>query len=236
MLQRKKHSRRQNRPELLAPRKKLHVKRGDQVYILAGNDRGKTGVIQKIIRVAAPIYAKVIVEGINMAKKAVRANPQLGIAGGLISVERPLPVSKVKLVNDQATQPKKGAKKTAAKKPATDQATNVSEPAVTEEAKPEKAAAPKKKAASKAAEETAEPKKAPAKRASTASKTANKAEKAETATEEKAAAPKKRTTKKAEPARDTIGENEVADMAVPSDEQTPEMPANDGGSHPADVE
>ena len=68
----------------------LKIKRGDQVVILSGKDKGKTGTVTK----AMPKDAKVIVGGINVAtrhRKPSQANPQ----GGLERVEVPLHVSKV---------------------------------------------------------------------------------------------------------------------------------------------
>ncbi|MGB4140834.1 MAG: 50S ribosomal protein L24, partial [Limnochordia bacterium] len=64
---------------------KVHVKSGDQVEILTGNDRGKRGRVLQVY----PKTGKVIVEGINIQKKHTRptqSNPQGGI------IERPGPI------------------------------------------------------------------------------------------------------------------------------------------------
>ena len=74
-------------------KKSLHVKTGDRVIVTAGKDKGKTGNVKKSI----PSEAKVIVEGVNMVTKAQKANPMLGIQGGLNKVEKPIPSSKVML-------------------------------------------------------------------------------------------------------------------------------------------
>ena len=66
------------------------VKRDDQVQVIAGKDRGKRGKVRRII----PAEGRVVVEGINVVKKAMRrteANPQ----GGLLTRELPLPLDRV---------------------------------------------------------------------------------------------------------------------------------------------
>lgn len=72
---------------------KMHVKKGDNVKILCGKDKGKTG---EIIR-AIPQKQRVVVQGANMMKKAQRPtqqNPQ----GGILTIEAPLHVSNVMLI------------------------------------------------------------------------------------------------------------------------------------------
>lgn len=71
---------------------------GDKVQVMRGKDAGKQGTILKIIEKEAKFGTKkvsVIVEGINKAKRAVKPNPQLGIAGGLIDMEKPIDISNV---------------------------------------------------------------------------------------------------------------------------------------------
>ena len=66
------------------------IKKGDQVIVLSGKDKGRTGEVVK----AMPREDKVVVSGVNVAvrhKKPSQANPQ----GGLERVEAPLHVSKV---------------------------------------------------------------------------------------------------------------------------------------------
>ena len=72
---------------------KLHVKKGDTVKVLSGKDKGKQG---KILR-AIPAKERVVVEGVNIVKKAQRPtqqNPQ----GGITTMEAPLNESNVMLV------------------------------------------------------------------------------------------------------------------------------------------
>ena len=77
-----------------------HVKQGDIVMVTAGNDRGRTGKVLRVI----PADDKVVVEGVNVRKKHVKpsqANPQ----GGLERVEAPIHVSKVALEDPKTGKP-----------------------------------------------------------------------------------------------------------------------------------
>ena len=74
---------------------KMRIKKGDQVIVLSGKDKGKTGTVT----LAMPKDSKVIVGGVNVAtrhRKPSQANPQ----GGLEKIEAPLHVSKVAHVVD----------------------------------------------------------------------------------------------------------------------------------------
>lgn len=76
----------------------MHIRVDDTVMVIAGNDRGETGKVQKVIRDKAtrrPV--KVIVEGMNRVYKHVRRsqrNPQ----GGRLSTEMPMSIAKVQLI------------------------------------------------------------------------------------------------------------------------------------------
>lgn len=72
---------------------KMTIRKGDTVKVISGKDRGKTG---KVLR-SVPEKSRVVVEKVNMAKKAMRPtqqNPQ----GGISTVEAPIHVSNVMLV------------------------------------------------------------------------------------------------------------------------------------------
>ena len=75
-------------------KKSLHVKTGDRVVVTAGKDKGKQGNVKKSI----PSKSQVVVEGLNMKTKAQKANPMLGIQGGLNKIEAPLDSSNVMIV------------------------------------------------------------------------------------------------------------------------------------------
>lgn len=68
---------------------KLHVHKGDTVLVLAGKDRGKEGTVVRTF----PRDSKVIVEGVNIVKKHMRAGR--GIQAGIIEKAMPLHVSNV---------------------------------------------------------------------------------------------------------------------------------------------
>ena len=73
------------------------VKKGDQVIVKTGKSKGLKGTVLRYIG-----DCKVLVEGVNMVKKHVKENPQLGTKGGVVEQEAPMHVSNVALVN-QAT-------------------------------------------------------------------------------------------------------------------------------------
>jgi large subunit ribosomal protein L24 len=72
---------------------KMRVKRGDEDVVIAGKDKGASGKILKVL----PAKGRVVVEGVNMIKRATRANPQKNIKGGLLEREAPIAVSNVLL-------------------------------------------------------------------------------------------------------------------------------------------
>ncbi len=69
------------------------IKRGDEVVVITGKDRGKRG---KVLRVVGD---RVIVEGVNIVKKHQKPNPVLGIEGGIVEREAPIHISNVMLFN-----------------------------------------------------------------------------------------------------------------------------------------
>jgi large subunit ribosomal protein L24 len=71
---------------------KCHIKKGDTVTVIAGDDKGKSG---KVLQ-TAPNTGRALVEGINMVKKHMRKteeNPQ----GGVVEMEAPLAISNLKV-------------------------------------------------------------------------------------------------------------------------------------------
>ena len=71
------------------------IRKGDEVVVLAGKDKGKTGTVLGVLN----DEAKVIVENINMAKRHTRGNPMQGIAGGIVEKEMPIHISNVAIWN-----------------------------------------------------------------------------------------------------------------------------------------
>ena len=94
-----------------ATRKKTHVKKGDQVTVIAGNFKGESG---RVLQVNSR-KDQVIVEGVRKIKKHAQKSqdrPQ----GGIIEREGPIHISNVKLVEAATAEDKKADKKTKANK------------------------------------------------------------------------------------------------------------------------
>lgn len=72
------------------------IRKGDQVVVIAGRDRGTKGTV-----LARVDDRHVLVEGVNVVKKAVRPNPTLGIEGGIVDKTLPIDQSNVMLVNPE---------------------------------------------------------------------------------------------------------------------------------------
>ena len=80
--------------------KKLNIKKGDTVYVNAGNDKGKTGKVLTVI----PAKDRAIVEGINLVSKHTKPNakqPQ----GGIIKQEAGIHISNLQLIDPQSGKP-----------------------------------------------------------------------------------------------------------------------------------
>ena len=73
------------------------IRKGDEVIAIAGKDKGRRGYVTEIRK-----DGRVLVEGLNIAKKHVRPNPQEGVQGGIVDQEMPLQISNVMLYNPQA--------------------------------------------------------------------------------------------------------------------------------------
>ena len=71
------------------------IRRDDEVIVLAGKDKGKTGKVTKVL----VEDSKVFVEGINLIKKHQKPVPQLQQPGGIVEKEAPLHVSNIAIVN-----------------------------------------------------------------------------------------------------------------------------------------
>ncbi|MCC5862748.1 MAG: 50S ribosomal protein L24 [Gammaproteobacteria bacterium] len=70
------------------------IKKGDEVVVIAGKDKGRRGTVLRIVS-----EERLVVEGVNVARKHVRPNPQQGIQGGIVDKEMPLHRSNVMLWN-----------------------------------------------------------------------------------------------------------------------------------------
>jgi large subunit ribosomal protein L24 len=75
------------------------LKKGDDVIVTTGRDKGKRGTVLRRVD-----ENHVLVEGVNRVKKHVRPNPMKGQTGGIIDKEMPIHVSNVALFNPQTKQ------------------------------------------------------------------------------------------------------------------------------------
>jgi len=75
------------------------LKRDDQVIVIAGKDKGKTGKISTVLA-----NGKIIIEGVNTVKKHQKPNPQAGVTGGIIEQEAPIEVSNVAILNSATSK------------------------------------------------------------------------------------------------------------------------------------
>ena len=79
---------------------KMNIKKGDTVLIITGKDKGKQGIVSR----ALPQVNKVIVEGLNIAKKHIRPQGQTR-QGGIIEKAMPLQVSNTMLICTECGKP-----------------------------------------------------------------------------------------------------------------------------------
>jgi len=70
------------------------IKQGDEVIVLVGRDKGKQGKVSKVLE-----NNKLLVEGINKAKKHQKGNPNIGVSGGIVEKDMPIDASNVALYN-----------------------------------------------------------------------------------------------------------------------------------------
>ncbi len=78
---------------------KLKVKKGDEVVVLSGRDRGKKGEVLRVL----PKESRVVVQGVNVVKRHSRPKP--GEAGGIVEKEAALHVSNVALADPKDGRP-----------------------------------------------------------------------------------------------------------------------------------
>ena len=70
------------------------IRKGDEVVVITGKDKGRRGTVLQVFS-----DERVLVEGVNVAKKHQKANPNMGVQGGIIDREMPLDVSNVQVFN-----------------------------------------------------------------------------------------------------------------------------------------
>jgi large subunit ribosomal protein L24 len=73
------------------------IRKGDEVVVITGRDKGRRGTVIKVLA-----NDRVLVENVNMVKRHTRPNPQKGTQGGIVEKEAALHVSNVQLWNPVA--------------------------------------------------------------------------------------------------------------------------------------
>jgi len=69
------------------------IRRGDEVVVLTGKDKGKRGTVLRVLE------GQLVVEGVNRVKRAVKPNPMRGVTGGFMDKDMPIDISNVALFN-----------------------------------------------------------------------------------------------------------------------------------------
>ncbi|MEO6922739.1 MAG: 50S ribosomal protein L24 [Bryocella sp.] len=100
------------KPALAQKKTKLKIKRLDRVVVIAGKSKGKEG---RVLRVIVD-KQRVLVEGVNMIKKHVKADPQSGRAGGILEKEAALHISNVMLLDSDGKKTRVGSQMNNGKK------------------------------------------------------------------------------------------------------------------------
>ncbi len=75
------------------------IKKGDQVIVTAGRDKGKTGTVLQILT-----DGRALVNDVNLVKKHTKANPMAGVAGGILTKEAPIQVSNIAMLNPKTNK------------------------------------------------------------------------------------------------------------------------------------
>ena len=79
---------------------KLHIKKGDMVAAIAGDDKGKTGRVLEVL----PKKGRAIVEGLNIVKKSTKPNAKFP-QGGIVEVEAPISISNLNVLDPKTGKP-----------------------------------------------------------------------------------------------------------------------------------
>jgi len=70
------------------------IKKGDEVIVITGKDKGRRGTVSSVLA-----DGRLLIDNINVVKKHTKANPNAGVAGGIIDKEMPIQGSNVMLFN-----------------------------------------------------------------------------------------------------------------------------------------
>ena len=78
---------------------KLRIKKGDNVFVITGRDKGKIGEVLRVL----PADSRIIVQGINVAKRHTR--PRMGDPGGIVEKELTIHISNVAHIDPRSRKP-----------------------------------------------------------------------------------------------------------------------------------
>jgi large subunit ribosomal protein L24 len=81
--------------------KRFKVRKGDQVQVIAGKDRGKKGKVLRVDRKTS----RVVVEHVNMVKRHSKPNPGKGVTGGIVEREGAIAIANVMVISADAGRP-----------------------------------------------------------------------------------------------------------------------------------
>ena len=78
---------------------KLKIKKGDNVVVISGRDKGKTGEVLRVF----PAEARAVVQGVNIARRHTK--PRMGEPGGILEKELPIHISNLAHIDPQSGRP-----------------------------------------------------------------------------------------------------------------------------------
>ncbi len=73
------------------------IRKGDEIVVITGKDKGRRGTVLRIYD-----DQRVLIEGVNIAKKHQKPNPNMGVQGGIVDLEMPMDVSNVLVFNPKS--------------------------------------------------------------------------------------------------------------------------------------
>jgi large subunit ribosomal protein L24 len=85
--------------QIAAEHTKMKIRKGDQVVVITGRDKGKTGSVLRVI----PSQERVVVQGVNVVKRHTR--PGAGQAGGIVEKELPIHASNLAHIDPKDNKP-----------------------------------------------------------------------------------------------------------------------------------
>jgi large subunit ribosomal protein L24 len=84
------------------------IRKGDQVVVLTGKDKGKRGTVLKVL----PDFTRAVVEGVNRVKKHTKPNPMKNTTGGIVEKEMSIDLSNIAILNPATSKADRVGSKT----------------------------------------------------------------------------------------------------------------------------